>query len=723
MKRISRVISGAFLVSIALVVSMTELVDAFSTTYFYDDTDSTGDGSTVLVAGKTQYVPNAQAHVRAYFSSPHGQVGIAGGNYCPGGTWDSGRTGLTGVVTRFQIGTAVRNGVYRSGSCNGTKDSNMIVTFNSMPHVTIGTQTLYYVDVVATNQASDKLELQNGFRVYQPISDQNNSRMFIAQVGGDTGNQVTIQQTPNDGKNRNYYFRFGADCTVTSDTYQAVSFYDLDNTGDTSGAQNNKKISLSISEVSSSGVPKKVPLAYYTVGNDNRRSYINNTDWVPKGGSGVKLNIYFLLKPGARYMATLTNVYSNNTIQFSTPFDGVYYEKPCSNTNNWSVSGNTTGPTGNVPVGTKLQWMHYLYKDTGLAVSNINFAVQQWKSGESTYHDLAAPLSGSWTLPSNPTGTTGSGFWHSGADYTTTDADIGKQICQRIRWRGTSSTDNSTSYSDAVCATVVVNPAVHILGNDVRVGSDFSDVKDNNGSALIAGSSYATGSGASYGEYGVFAPKDITSFASQGGGSLKNPALTTSKSLTFSNTSTSLLGNYTTVKANLGTIPDSADSFPSSMVEDHKTASVSLGDTITDGVRIIKTTGDITINGNLTYGSGGGGVEKLPQLILIGKNINIASGVNNVDAWLIASDTVDTCSDVKKASDLTTKVCNNQLTINGPVMAKTLKLKRTYYTSTEPDKAAETIRMRGDAYVVSEQLAQQQGGWQTVYTTDLPPRY
>jgi len=138
---------------------------------------------------------------------------------------------------------------------------------------------------------------------------------------------------------------------------------------------------------------------------------------------------------------------------------------------------------------------------------------------------------------------------------------------------------------------------------------------------------------------------------------------------------------------------------------------------------VIVTTGDIDIDQDITYSPGPhAGSQNIPQLVLIGNNINIRAGVRNVDAWLVATDTVNTCSDVPAAS-LRSDNCNNQLRINGPIMASQLALQRTYNNSAQPQEAAEVINLRGDAFIWANRLSRQNGTWQTVYTTELPPRY
>lgn len=747
------------LISVVCVITTTELASAFSTKYFFDDTDTTGGSgtNTVLVAGSTSAVPNAQVHVRAYFSQNSGKVGILGANYCPSGNWDIGGV-VSGATTQFQIGNRVKNGVYQSRNCDNAASNDWVFSFTNIDRehnsALIGETRLYFVDIVATNKASRGVSLQNGFRVYEPIEESNNNRLFVAQIGGDSGNQVTLQQAPNDGTNRNYAFRFGSDCSITTATERAVSFYDLDNDvdangNDPSGAQRGGALKLRIYQVDDRGRQTPVQLKYYTRSDRGGQTRIGSNQWTPSGGSGITLRVYFDVQPGGRYVSRLTNVYSNNTIQFSTPFDGVYYERQCQNPG-WTTSGDThKGQTRQTPTnapnfvspGASISWWHQISKTgSGSApVGTVRVSVDQYtlENGRRTSGGV---------IFSGPSSAFGAGdvddIWHISRSYTTTSSDVGKMICQRIFWSPYSAATSPSALMGTYdadegdtnnCYTVVASPAVHIRGNDVRVGSDFINTT-NNRSSLITGTSYTAGAGASFGEYGVFAPGLISNFASQGGGSLQSPSAS-SNGLTFANIGTN--GQYAPL-SNLGTIPNVAGSLSSLVTDDHGSANVSLGNASapistmeTTGVRIIRTSGTITINDNLTYRNTAGSVEGLPQLILIANNINIASRVTNVNAWLVASNgtngVVDTCSDftTNNASPnaLRSTNCNQQLNINGPVMAKTLKLKRTYYDSSNPSSSAESITMRGDAYVVSERLAQQHSNWQTVYTTDLPPRY
>jgi len=98
--------------------------------------------------------------------------------------------------------------------------------------------------------------------------------------------------------------------------------------------------------------------------------------------------------------------------------------------------------------------------------------------------------------------------------------------------------------------------------------------------------------------------------------------------------------------------------------------------------------------------------------------------VKQIDAWLIAKSGLNTCSDV--VGNLSSTLCNNQLTVNGPVMAGQLYLRRTAGSGTGQDHSgdpAEIFNLRPDAYMWASMRATGGGNRaQTVYTTELPPR-
>lgn len=161
---------------------------------------------------------------------------------------------------------------------------------------------------------------------------------------------------------------------------------------------------------------------------------------------------------------------------------------------------------------------------------------------------------------------------------------------------------------------------------------------------------------------------------------------------------------------------------------------ISRGKTI-----IIVADGTVTIQGDIAYENVDyTSIQDLPQVIIKAKNINIQGNVGRIDAWLIAlnsgpdntSDTSDdngtlnTCSDY--TDSLTVGVCNNRLTVNGPVVADIIYLRRTGGSENTIEgrgEPAEVFNLRADAYMWANAYGLGTGRVQTVYSRELAPRF
>ncbi len=174
---------------------------------------------------------------------------------------------------------------------------------------------------------------------------------------------------------------------------------------------------------------------------------------------------------------------------------------------------------------------------------------------------------------------------------------------------------------------------------------------------------------------------------------------------------------------------------------------------------------NVTIANNLIYANGSyTDAKRLPQLIILADNITINSNVTQVDAWLIAKNdtttagmsrgaygSIATCDqqsgsggsnglaqwlatpdgsggtnyDSSVNSRLTLDHCTQPLRINGPVMASKLYLRRTAGSGAgaAAGDPAEVINLRPDAYLWAREHMSPSGIYQTVNTTELPPRY
>ncbi len=338
------------------------------------------------------------------------------------------------------------------------------------------------------------------------------------------------------------------------------------------------------------------------------------------------------------------------------------------------------------------------------------------------------------------------------------DLTIGSHVCFALSvqpYRPYTDTAHSVistewRHSEPVCLIIGKKPKVQIWGGDLSVGKVFSGPATSVAN-IQTGISMKTGSKmfGSWVEYGIFARGAIIGAGS--GSAFSGPGRTGTlvdvcgySRLSFTNysndASCSLVGKYDSAKS----IPNVAASFPGS-------SSLPVGfsgrpsdlpsgtyastgpltlqtSTLAPGKSVIlKVTGTVTINGDQKYQSDmGGGVKytvagQLPQLVIVADTIIINDGVKAIDAWLVSKGDLTTCSSVPPLTSIT---CQDQLTVNGPVMAKRLLLRRTAGSGPGPESGipAEIFNLRADTYLWATSRAVGNGRIQTVDTTELPPR-
>lgn len=348
------------------------------------------------------------------------------------------------------------------------------------------------------------------------------------------------------------------------------------------------------------------------------------------------------------------------------------------------------------------------------------------------------------------------------------DLPIGTKICFALSVQPASSSTDQWRHSPPACITIGKKPKVQVLGSDLSVGKGFADVTGTVPLANIyTSTSLKDVSGVrtfgSWTEYGIFATgrigastgPSIASGSAYGGNptGLQNATLCNTTTLSFTNaadatagcTSSTVIGGYATTR----TIPDVASTFT---VTD-TTPTLTTNDLANPAIKgVYKATADmtlsggsigpsrwvvlnaptatVTITGNIAYTTALlKSASEIPQVIIIAKNIIIADGVTQLDAWLIAKGTINTCGVVggtafSETAALTASECKNQLVVNGPVMANKLFLRRTYGsgTGTTSGDPAEIFNLRPDAYMWAAARSQSGGRIQTVYSTELPPR-
>ena len=165
---------------------------------------------------------------------------------------------------------------------------------------------------------------------------------------------------------------------------------------------------------------------------------------------------------------------------------------------------------------------------------------------------------------------------------------------------------------------------------------------------------------------------------------------------------------------------------------------ITIGSSTITSNLVIQSTGTVVIAGDITYGGGPySSVSALPQLVIRARNIIITDAVSQVNAWLVADGYVSTCGAVPDGKawlqGITSKTCDKQLRINGPVMAQSLYLRRTYGSQhASPAKndnnhhlgtPAEIINIRPDTYLWGHARSGGRGSIKTTILRELPPRY
>jgi hypothetical protein len=373
------------------------------------------------------------------------------------------------------------------------------------------------------------------------------------------------------------------------------------------------------------------------------------------------------------------------------------------------------------------------------------------------------------------------------------DLALGTRVCRVLQLKTPTGSGSASNRIYGACSVVGKAPLVQIHGGDLRVGSRFNDdntTADPNAGVYVSKFKISKNpatvpNGRTYGswtEYGVLAPGPIRSMASLSGysgitGGYDGAISTNScdlnvNKLTFAN----IIRDPAHPEQNKecgylsespGLIPDVVSSLTSrtpinpasyttplrfdqnSPAGLYKNASDNVNveitaSTITKGKTFIVYVpeGTVTISGNINYVDDAGdkytNITDIPQLVIIAKDIKINEAVNRVDAWLVAAGSesgggiVDTCANF--ARPLSSKVCRDQLTINGPVMARELDLWRTkvyedscVIEAIEDCKTvgdpAEIITLPGSSILWSQSYGLNLSRAQTTYTTELPPYF
>lgn len=227
-----------------------------------------------------------------------------------------------------------------------------------------------------------------------------------------------------------------------------------------------------------------------------------------------------------------------------------------------------------------------------------------------------------------------------------------------------------------------------------------------------SGSSLSRGSSSSVGSYNDIYPRSPMTIANTNNGSLGHSGIRTS------NTLRTRLNTYLSNRPNI----DSISSLPAN---------------ITSGTYILNIAGNLTIDRNIIVPGGNyASIYQIPQVVIfVSGDVNIKGSVTEIDAWIIASGKINTCSDFQSRSTQTASrvynnntVCDKQLIINGPVMASKAELRRSYGSDPVIQGArytpGEIFNLSGENYLWAyAQAGRYSSSYTEAYSRELAPRY
>ncbi len=480
----------------------------------------------------------------------------------------------------------------------------------------------------------------------------------------------------------------------------------------------------------------------------------NNNAWVESATDCVFIPYNYNLTPNVN--VSPNDVIEPGSVVGVTPSVGNTGPTKSQNTQ-WQLTQIIVRPNGTVPTGGNSPSIRppcgtYFRAPPDVVCSTL-------KTGATVFDETGVRLSGDVLTTES---------------ITAGDLPVGTRLCFAFSVQPRASSSTEWRHSLPVCVVAGKKPKAQVHGGDLSVGKVFSGtsgalpVATVNTSTSVKDISGVKRTFGSWVEYGIFATGVINGTGSGSayvGPGMDNtplwPICLASK-LSFTNSGSStcgpstIIGRYATTRS----IPDVAASFrvTASTPSFGNNASINLdvskpqglytatgnvsingggvGRTITKGKWLVLNapTSTVTITDNINYTTDTlQSIADIPQLVIIANKIIINDNVANVDAWLIANGTsgvIETCNTgsptyaLSGNQRLTSDKCNVLLTVNGPVMAKQLWLRRTAGSGTGPASGdpAEIFNLRPDAYLWAQARAAGNGRIQTVYTTELPPR-
>ena len=302
--------------------AVSQTSNAFSDKLPDDSNFGNNNGNVLLVDQETRYVRNTDTRLGVWSLSPNMNIKIINPNYCSSNAQDGIETedhtysniGQRQNVTKFTFGASQPGEVtyfgkkYASGNseCQNAIEVNFTAT-EKQPGTNYYVVKLNvdHVDIFGGECIKNSYVGCDGTINGYKINVSNNAKVGVR--GNNTGRGITMAQNNSNPQTLNYYATFGTPCTERSEVDAIITLYDMDNAGG-SGAQ-----------------PDWVGNVRANVKDLNTGNDVWGSDWVPAGDNRTVENT-FKAKPNHKYKLRLENVYYNNTIQYSVPYDEIYVE-------------------------------------------------------------------------------------------------------------------------------------------------------------------------------------------------------------------------------------------------------------------------------------------------------------------------------------------------------------------------------------------------------------
>lgn len=202
------------------------------------------------------------------------------------------------------------------------------------------------------------------------------------------------------------------------------------------------------------------------------------------------------------------------------------------------------------------------------------------------------------------------------------------------------------------------------------------------------------------------------------------------------------IANNGTIGSSGVTTSEAFDTRLNTYLKNHPTGDINSIYTNAPSTKIVVVSGNLDITNDIVYPSQNyTNIYQLPQnVIFVDGNVTIAPNVQRVDAWIIATGNLNTCTVRENAKGTATiavgwnqnTACDKQLVFNGPVMTSSVSLNRTY--GSDPTNA---YSPRSDRYVPAEifnlsaatylwayaQAGRYDSSYTEAYSRELAPRY